>query len=133
MRVAQRCECACLRCCRDCMQVRYTCARDTKENVVVSVKEFPTCNYVVVVSTPFLCKHPAFLPPVSAVAASGAPPFLPQQSCRAVGAASSPRSGLGRLTFYLGAIAQSLSLKHGLPWHAVLGTQELQEPQLWAH
>lgn len=44
-------------------EVRYTCARDTKENVVVSVKEFPTCNYVVVVSTPFLCKHPAFLPP----------------------------------------------------------------------
>lgn len=32
---------------------------------MVSVKEFPTCNYVVVVSTPFLCKHPAFLPTVS--------------------------------------------------------------------
>jgi hypothetical protein len=46
--------------------VRYTCARDVKENVVVSVKEFPSCNYIVVVSTPFLCKHPAFAPAVSA-------------------------------------------------------------------
>jgi len=50
-------------------QVRYTCARDVKENVVLSVREFPTCNYVVVVSTPFLCKHPAFTPPVSAATA----------------------------------------------------------------
>ena len=46
------------------LQVRYTCARDVKENVVMSVREFPTCNYVVVVSTPFLCKHPSFMPPV---------------------------------------------------------------------
>eukprot|EP00878_Enallax_costatus_P005298 GHUV01005565.1.p1 GENE.GHUV01005565.1~~GHUV01005565.1.p1 ORF type:complete len:415 (+),score=129.13 GHUV01005565.1:253-1497(+) len=44
-------------------EVRYTCVRDAKENIVLSVREFPTCNYVVVVSTPFLCKHPAFTPP----------------------------------------------------------------------
>lgn len=54
-------------------QVRYTCARDVKENVVLSVREFPTCNYVVVVSTPFLCKHPAFTPPVSVVATADTP------------------------------------------------------------
>lgn len=47
-----------------CHQVRYTCSRDAKENVVLSVREFPSCNYVLVVSTPFLCKHPAFAPPV---------------------------------------------------------------------
>lgn len=34
---------------------------------MVSVREFPSCNYVLVVSTPFLCKHPAFVPPVSVV------------------------------------------------------------------
>jgi hypothetical protein len=45
-------------------QVRYTCTRGSKDNVVLSVREFPTCNYVVVVSTPFLCKHPFFQPPV---------------------------------------------------------------------
>ncbi|WIA19244.1 hypothetical protein OEZ85_003883 [Tetradesmus obliquus] len=44
-------------------EVRYTCTRGSQDNVVLSVREFPTCNYVVVVSTPFLCKHPSFEPP----------------------------------------------------------------------
>lgn len=46
-------------------EVRYTCLRDTHQNMVLSVREFPTCNYVVVVATPFVCKHPQFTPPVS--------------------------------------------------------------------
>jgi hypothetical protein len=46
-------------------EVRYTCLRDTKENLIVSVREFPTCNYVVLVTTPLLCQHAAFKPPVS--------------------------------------------------------------------
>lgn len=57
--------CAVLCCAVGPHQVRYTCARDVKENAVLSVKEFPSCNYVVVISTPFLCKHPAFVPVVS--------------------------------------------------------------------
>ncbi|KIY99234.1 hypothetical protein MNEG_8726 [Monoraphidium neglectum] len=28
-------------------EVRYTCLRDSKENLIASVREFPTCNYVV--------------------------------------------------------------------------------------
>ncbi|KAF6253222.1 hypothetical protein COO60DRAFT_1703903 [Scenedesmus sp. NREL 46B-D3] len=44
-------------------EVRYTCTRGSQDNVVLSVREFPTCNYVLVVSTPFLCKHPSFEPP----------------------------------------------------------------------
>jgi hypothetical protein len=47
---------------RRCDQVRYTCLRDSKENLIASVREFPTCNYVVLVSTPLLCQHPAFRP-----------------------------------------------------------------------
>jgi hypothetical protein len=39
--------------------------RDVTDNIIVSVKEFPTCNYVFTVATPFLCKHPEFKPPVS--------------------------------------------------------------------
>jgi hypothetical protein len=54
----------CLPCLLFTLQVRYTCTRGSKDNVVLSVREFPTCNYVVVVSTPFLCKHPFFQPPV---------------------------------------------------------------------
>jgi hypothetical protein len=38
--------------------------RDVTDNIIVSVKEFPTCNYVFTVATPFLCKHPEFKPPV---------------------------------------------------------------------
>ncbi|GBF95116.1 hypothetical protein Rsub_07700 [Raphidocelis subcapitata] len=44
-------------------EVRYTCLRGLRDNAVASVREFPTCNYVVVVSTPLLCGHPAFKPP----------------------------------------------------------------------
>ncbi|GFR42283.1 hypothetical protein Agub_g3181 [Astrephomene gubernaculifera] len=43
-------------------EVRFTCLPGTSDNAIVSVKEFPTCNYVFVVSTPFLCKHPEFKP-----------------------------------------------------------------------
>ncbi|KAG2498656.1 hypothetical protein HYH03_003402 [Edaphochlamys debaryana] len=43
-------------------EVRFTCMPDTPDNTIMSIKEFPTCNYVFVVSTPFLCKHPAFKP-----------------------------------------------------------------------
>eukprot|EP00198_Chlamydomonas_reinhardtii_P007020 XP_001696356.1 predicted protein [Chlamydomonas reinhardtii] len=43
-------------------EVRFTCLPDTTDNVLVSIKEFPTCNYVFVVTTPFLCKHPLFKP-----------------------------------------------------------------------
>lgn len=53
---------------------------DTPDNTIVSVKEFPTCHYVFVVSTPFLCKHPAFRPPVSTREATGyAPPLTDPQ------------------------------------------------------
>lgn len=44
--------------------MRYTCLRDVRENLIVSVREFPTCNYVVLVSTPLLCQHATFKPPV---------------------------------------------------------------------
>mmetsp|Transcript_31818 Transcript_31818/g.70690 ORF Transcript_31818/g.70690 Transcript_31818/m.70690 type:complete len:390 (-) Transcript_31818:180-1349(-) len=45
-------------------EVRFTCMRDIRDNTIVSVKEFPTCNYVFTVATPFLCNHPEFkLPP----------------------------------------------------------------------
>lgn len=47
------------------MQVRFTCMRDVNDNMLVSVKEFPTCNYIFTVATPFLCKHPEFKPSVS--------------------------------------------------------------------
>jgi len=57
--------------------------RDTKDNIIVSVREFPTCNYVILVSTPLLCQHPVFKPPVSVygwlcgqVCAAGVRPFL---------------------------------------------------------
>ncbi|KXZ45720.1 hypothetical protein GPECTOR_51g706 [Gonium pectorale] len=44
-------------------EVRFTCMPDTSENAIVSIREFPTCNYVMTVSTPFLCNHPDFKPP----------------------------------------------------------------------
>ena len=34
-------------------------------SIIFSVKEFPTCNYVYVVATPFMCKHPKFKPQVN--------------------------------------------------------------------
>lgn len=46
------------------VQVRFTCAADTKDNVILAVKEFPTCSYVFTVATPLLCAHPAFKPEV---------------------------------------------------------------------
>lgn len=44
-------------------EVRYTCMPHAKDNMLVLVKEFPTCNYIFVVATPFLCVHPRFQPP----------------------------------------------------------------------
>ncbi len=41
------------------------CVKDVRDNVILSVREFPTCNYIFTVSTTFLCKHPQFKPPVS--------------------------------------------------------------------
>lgn len=43
-----------------------------RENVVVSVREFPSCHYVAVVATPLLCGHPAFVPPVRRQCVGGA-------------------------------------------------------------
>lgn len=68
-------------------QVRYTCLRDTKENLVASVREFPTCNYVALVSTPLLCKHPAFAPQVRSARARGARRSGPKARGRACWAA----------------------------------------------
>lgn len=56
-------------------EVRFTCwpqggversgsgSGGLSDTVVLSVREFPTCNYVVVMSSPLLCKHPDFAPP----------------------------------------------------------------------
>lgn len=41
-------------------EVRFTCLRNAADNMIASVKEFPTCNYIITVSTPLLCKHPEF-------------------------------------------------------------------------
>jgi hypothetical protein len=35
-----------------------------RDNVILSVREFPSCHYILTVSTPLLCGHPAFRPPV---------------------------------------------------------------------
>jgi protein OS-9 len=44
-------------------EVRFACgAPSGRENVITAVKEFPACNYVLTVASPFLCKHPAFRP-----------------------------------------------------------------------
>lgn len=60
-----------------CAQVRFTCMRDVSDNVIVSVKEFPTCNYVFTVATPFLCNHPEFKPQVCGCAyRSLTPPYF---------------------------------------------------------
>uniref|UniRef100_A0A7S3VMM3 MRH domain-containing protein n=1 Tax=Dunaliella tertiolecta TaxID=3047 RepID=A0A7S3VMM3_DUNTE len=48
-------------------EVRFTCMKDVKDSIIFSVNEFPTCNYVFVVATPFLCKHPEFKPQPEAV------------------------------------------------------------------
>jgi hypothetical protein len=50
------------------LQVRFTCRADAKDDMVMSVKEFPTCNYVVMVSALNLCNHAAFKPRVRATA-----------------------------------------------------------------
>ncbi|KAF8058885.1 zinc finger CCCH domain-containing protein 67 [Scenedesmus sp. PABB004] len=111
-------------------EVRYTCARDARENVVLSVREFPTCNYVVLVSTPFLCKHPAFVPQPEDVRLVSCVPLehggggpgaarQPQPAARGGGAgakaaaaqaAGSPPSDAGGRAFDLGALAASLGL-----------------------
>lgn len=44
-------------------EVRFTCMPHARDNLLVMVKEFPTCNYIYVVATPFLCTHPKFRPP----------------------------------------------------------------------
>ncbi|GAX79253.1 hypothetical protein CEUSTIGMA_g6693.t1 [Chlamydomonas eustigma] len=43
-------------------EVRFTCIPQHSDNVLVLVKEFPTCHYIFVVATPFLCTHPLFKP-----------------------------------------------------------------------
>nr|BCL66108.1 hypothetical protein [Volvox africanus] len=45
-------------------EVRFTCLPDIHDNVVIAMKEFPTCNYVFLVNAPALCKHKEFqMPP----------------------------------------------------------------------
>ena len=36
-------------------QVRFTCAPEVRDNLLLSVRAFPTCNYVVMVGTQLLC------------------------------------------------------------------------------
>ncbi|GFH10890.1 predicted protein [Haematococcus lacustris] len=43
--------------------------------MIISVKEFPTCNYIYTVATPFLCKHPRFKPPAEVVRAINCVPY----------------------------------------------------------
>jgi hypothetical protein len=44
------------------LQVRFSCRKGLSENQVLSAREFPTCNYLVLVASPFICDHPAFKP-----------------------------------------------------------------------
>ncbi|EFJ40099.1 hypothetical protein VOLCADRAFT_108338 [Volvox carteri f. nagariensis] len=41
-------------------EVRFTCLPDINDNAIVSVKEFPTCNYKILVNAQALCKHKDF-------------------------------------------------------------------------
>jgi hypothetical protein len=41
-------------------EVRYQCASGSMDTKIVSVEEVASCEYVVTVSTPLLCDHPAF-------------------------------------------------------------------------
>ncbi|KAJ9504962.1 hypothetical protein QJQ45_021453 [Haematococcus lacustris] len=56
-------------------EVRFTCLLDAHDNMIISVKEFPTCNYIYTVATPFLCKHPRFKPPAEVVRAINCVPY----------------------------------------------------------
>lgn len=59
-------------------EVRFACGTSTRENVITSVKEFPTCNYVVTVSSPLLCKHHAFKPQPERVMPISCMPLEPE-------------------------------------------------------
>ncbi|KAG2429356.1 hypothetical protein HXX76_011122 [Chlamydomonas incerta] len=72
-------------------EVRFTCLPDTTDNVLVSIKEFPTCNYVFVVTTPFLCKHPLFKPVADQNIAIKCEP-IPSPADDAEGAAQAQRA-----------------------------------------
>lgn len=41
----------------------FTCLTGVQQNALLSVKEFPTCNYRAVIHATLLCKHPDFVPP----------------------------------------------------------------------
>eukprot|EP00983_Pelagomonas_calceolata_P108796 1159496-Pelagomonas_calceolata.AAC.1 len=70
-------------------QVRFTCMKDVKDSIIFSVNEFPTCNYVFVVATPFLCKHPEFKPQ---------PPYSQAEVQRVTGVFRSARKTLTNLS-----------------------------------
>ncbi|GLI62889.1 hypothetical protein VaNZ11_005638 [Volvox africanus] len=45
-------------------EVRFTCMPGINDNVIVSMNEFPTCNYVFVINAPLLCTLTDFSPPM---------------------------------------------------------------------
>nr|BCL66253.1 hypothetical protein [Volvox reticuliferus] len=45
-------------------EVRFTCMPGINDNAIVSINEFPTCNYVFVINAPVLCTLKNFSPPV---------------------------------------------------------------------
>lgn len=45
-------------------QVRFTCGSE-QTNILSSIKEPSTCSYVILFTTPLLCKHPVFQKKVS--------------------------------------------------------------------
>ena len=44
-------------------EVRYFCSDTAQDTVVSSIRESSTCNYMLTIKTPVLCKHPAFREP----------------------------------------------------------------------
>ncbi|KAL6765469.1 hypothetical protein V8C86DRAFT_2459875 [Haematococcus lacustris] len=72
-------------------EVRFTCLQDAHDNMIISVKEFPTCNYIYTVATPFLCKHPRFKPPAEVVRAINCVPY----GARPAGAGEAAAAGRG--------------------------------------
>eukprot|EP00027_Filamoeba_sp_ATCC50430_P007998 CAMPEP_0168548054 /NCGR_PEP_ID=MMETSP0413-20121227/4360_1 /TAXON_ID=136452 /ORGANISM="Filamoeba nolandi, Strain NC-AS-23-1" /LENGTH=277 /DNA_ID=CAMNT_0008578339 /DNA_START=156 /DNA_END=989 /DNA_ORIENTATION=+ len=43
-------------------EVRYYCANDKTTSSIIDIKEPFSCNYIMMISTPLLCKHPSYKP-----------------------------------------------------------------------
>lgn len=44
------------------VEIRYYCANDKITTSIIDIKEPVTCNYIMSISTPLLCKYPKYKP-----------------------------------------------------------------------